>query len=234
MSRSSRDTAPILAAHAAWAETGMTAYLRFAIPRQFHAWHWLAEDEAAVRDTRLPLLYLPNHSCWWDGFMGYLMAKRLEQPFFVMMQRDQLARYRMFSGLGAFSVDRDRPRQALEDLAYARTLLKPGHGVWVFPQGRMLAPSTRPLVLESGPARLAVAAGAVRCVPVALRYVFLSQPRPEAFIWLGTPWIVTPETPRAQVLREMAERLTVTLDRLDAHLAARGSEGFSPLAGRTP
>ena len=50
-------------------------------------------------------------------------------------------------------------------------------------------PANAPIAPESGVARLVAWAGPVRIVPVALRYVFVSEECPELFARLGTPWV---------------------------------------------
>jgi len=209
---------------APWAVAGLRFYLGRKIPNQFHGWWYRCDDEAAVRDGSLPLLFLPNHSSWWDGFFGLELAAALGHTFHVMMQADQLAAIPFFRRCGAFPLDRSDPRRAYRDLRAAVPLLQPGHGMWVFPQGKRL-PADAPLALEAGVTRLIAWGGPVRVVPVAFAYRFVSEELPEAFAWLGTPWVAEGDEPLARIQAALQD----VRDRLGAALATTEREGFTPL-----
>ena len=101
----------------------------------------------------------------------------------------------------------------------------------VFPQGRIVPAERRPLLLESGAARLARRAGGATVLPVALRYEFLADQHPAAFISAGPPWSVTAEAardPRA-LTAALAALLTAEADNLRAAIAADATADFRPL-----
>lgn len=225
--------APVRARPAEWAITALHTYVRQAARRQFHGWSLQAEDLAAVEDPGAPLLLLANHTSWWDGFVAFELTHWLRHRCFVMMQADQLRQAKFFSYCGAFSLERDVPRQAYRDLRYAATLLAPGHAMWMFPQGRR-CPADAPIVPEAGVARLLAWAPGVRVVPVAFRYGFLSEEHPEVFVWLGTPWTAGPDEPMEAVLERVRLSMTQARDRLDAALATTEREGFIPLLAGAP
>jgi chlorobactene lauroyltransferase len=218
---------------ARWASFALHALIRAKVRKQFHAWSYFCEQESVLRDQSLPLLFVPNHSSWWDGFFAFELAAQLGQRFYVMMQADQLRAITFFARVGAFSMEREHPRQAYRDLQYAAKLLVPGHGVWVFPQGRR-APADAPLELESGVARLASWGAPVRVVPVAMRYQFLSEEYPEAFAYFGTPWVVTAADTPVELGVRLTRELAATRERLDRRLALSGREGFSCLLNGAP
>jgi 1-acyl-sn-glycerol-3-phosphate acyltransferase len=227
-------SAPAIPARPAdWAVAGLRAYVRNLAARRFHGWHVRASDFDALRDRSLPLLFLANHTSWWDGFFALELAAYFDQRFFVMMQRDQLAAIPFFARCGAFSMDRDHPRQAHRDLRYAAGLLQPGHGVWVFPQGKR-RPAGAPVVLEPGVGRLATWGGPVRVVPVALRYTFISEDSPEAFAWLGLPWTVEPNEQPDVVVRAAQASLGRQVALLDEALVNTEREGFVSLLEGAP
>lgn len=226
-------SAPIRARHAPWATASLRAYVRARVARRFHAW-WVGGDGVAEAcDASQPLLLLPNHSSWWDGFLALELSQRLGHRFHVMMQADQLAAIPFFARVGAFSVDRGDRWQAAADLDYAASLLVPGNGVWVFPQGRRL-PAHAPLVIASGAARLATMAAPVRVVPVAMRYVFVSEDLPEAFAWVGRPFMADPEEGLGALRRRIREEMTGALGRLDAALVSSERAGFEALVVGSP
>ena len=55
-----------------------------------------------------------------------------------MMDEQGLRQYPFFRRIGAFSVNRDKPRDMLASLQYAAGLLQSGCPVWVFPRERLL------------------------------------------------------------------------------------------------
>ncbi len=150
------------------------------------------------------------------------------------MEARHLARYRLFLRVGAMSLRRDSPRGAYADLEAARAELMPGVAVWMFPQGAR-RPAAEPVSgCERGAAHLALAAaaaGAVRICPVAFRYVFRGEQRPEAFAFTGAPWTVEPRAgPGRHALADRIERrLGETVASLDRRLAAESLDGFRPL-----
>lgn len=221
----------IQASPAAWAVTGLRRYVRWRAARQFHGWRFRADDLAALRSRERPLLFLANHTSWWDGFFALELGHRFGQAFYVMMQQDQLAAIPFFARCGAFSMDREHPRQAMRDLKYAASLLTPGHGVWVFPQG-VRSPAGAPLKLEAGVGRLAAWAPDALIVPVAFRFGFVSEDLPEAFAWFGTPFDAA-GSPEA-TMRLVEAGMTDTLARLDAALATTERAGFETLIEGAP
>lgn len=225
-------TAPIRANPAPWAIAGLRAYVRRSAARRFHAWH-LGGALAAASDVSRPLLFVANHTSWWDGFLAFELAARLGHRFYVMMQADQLAAMPIFARAGAFSVDREDPAQAALDLGYAATLLAPGAGVWIFPQGKR-SPAHAPIQVASGAARLALAGAPLRVVPVALRYQFLSEDLPEAFAWVGEPFEVRAGDALGDVRRDLGIELDAAVATLDARLASTERAGFEVLIAGAP
>lgn len=224
---------PIPVAHAPWAHAIFRPYLAHLIQRRFHGWGWACADREAMSPEGPPLLFLPNHSSWWDGFVAYRLAEALGQQLNVMMQRDQLAKHRFFTKLGAFGVDLEDKAAAARDLAYAGSLLGPGRSVWIYPQGKLLPPQA-PLRIKAGAARLAIAQGPFRVVPVAMRFQWAEKPLPEAYAWLGAPRLAGPETTEEALREALQGDLAEALATLDARIAEQGRKGFTRLAGRWP
>ena len=94
----------IQARHAAWADRIFHPYVTWLFKRHFHALRLLGKIPET--NPELPLLLLPNHSTWWDGFFVYLLNKKLfERQPYLMRREDQLSRYRFFTRLGAYSIN---------------------------------------------------------------------------------------------------------------------------------
>jgi hypothetical protein len=69
-------------------------------------------------------------------------------------------------------------------------------------------------------------------VPVAFRYPFLSEQRPEAFALVGEPWLHEEAIPpRRAVTARLREMLAMTLAALDADLTVERLAGYDTLIG---
>src|SRR5690349_1043076 len=74
---------------------------------------WLAADRVTARALRAPpgarcrpLIWASTHPSWWDGYLGWLVNRRLgDRPGYLMMDAEFLASYRFFTWGGVFGVD---------------------------------------------------------------------------------------------------------------------------------
>ena len=171
-------------------------------------------------------LFLANHSCWWDLFLVVHLNEVIPVDGYGMMEHFNMLRFGFFRRIGAFSVDRANPASVRASLDYAATLLKrPRAGVWLFPQGRMIGNDVRPLGLQPGLRALIRKAGRARVVPVAFRFEFWQDERPEAFVRFGEPvWV---EKREGDLVERMEARLTSELDQLKLDVTAQDSSRFT-------
>ena len=199
----------------------------------FHEVHsqGLAGLRKSVDDEPGKTLLLANHSCWWDVFFAIYLYEFGVIPFdgYGMMEHFNLVRFGFFRRIGAFSVDRTDPAAVRESIAHAAEVLRrPRAAIWVFPQGRMVGARVRPLGFERGLSAIVARAGRVRVVPVAFRYEFWQEERPEAFVRFGEPEWVDPSMRRGLVDR-MEARVTAELDALDRDVTAQAREHFETI-----
>lgn len=209
------------------------------LARAHFAGIWLGAAQAPdpARLARAPVLFLANHTNWWDGFLGVLVNRHLGLHFQVLMEARELARYPVFRRVGALPMRRTSATGAYADLEAARSCLRPGSGLWLFPQGRRHPASAPVTATERGAAHLALGhAGPLLIQPVALRYTYLGEQLPEAFIWLGEPFTAplpaagtTPRAARQALSLVFEARLTATLAELDARLASEQLDRFTHL-----
>lgn len=166
-----------------------------------------------------PLIAYLNHPSWWDGYMAFVLNRLvLRERFkgFLMMEEPQLRRYRFFAWCGCFSVDRHNARSAYRSVRYIGDQLAqgPDRSLWIFPQGTITPNDRRPLVIEPGIAHIARLASGAAYWPVALRYEFRSEQRPEAFIRAGPAHLAPPTGTSRDFTGQLAQRLTQAVDAL--------------------
>ena len=144
-----------------------------------------------------------NHHAWWDVYLAWLVAERLDRRMFGMMGTAQLERFPFFRDLGVVS---DR------EVRTTLRRLEAGEGLILFPEGRITSPG-RSEPFQPGLAYLAERAS-VPVLPVAMRVALRGARRPEAYLAFGAP---VPQ--EVDVESDVRNRLDTLLADLDARLA---------------
>lgn len=181
-----------------------------------------------------PVVVYCNHPAWWDAAVIILLAQRFfpAAESYAPFDAAMLARYRIFSRMGAFGVDLDSPRGAASFMAASRKILdRPGRVLWITAQGRFSDVRERPLALRPGVARLAELAPDALFVPLALDYAFWEERGAEACAAFGRaiPARDLLALPRPDRLARLEADLTATLDRLAADVRSRDATHFASL-----
>lgn len=187
-----------------------------------------------------PVVYIMNHSTWWDGLLAYHAIKTVSTAdHYMMMDEKQLQRYRFFSRIGAFSIDKSSIRGMVDSLDYAMKLLDTGGRVWMFPQGEICHTDIRPLRFQTGIGFLLAKIPSAAVVPVTMFTSMVRHQKPEASLWAGELLL---DNWKELGRRKTAEKLRGFLERqLDDHHSLvmteqiHLSEGFIPIlrAGRS-
>jgi 1-acyl-sn-glycerol-3-phosphate acyltransferase len=216
-----------------WFERAFAVYNRNLIARRFEGLRVAGPEHLRVRERGVPLVLYANHSSWWDGLIAFQVGRacRLEQ--YAMMEERQLREYPFHRKLGAFGVVRENARDALRSIEYAGQLLKGTSRVlWIFPQGETLPNDARPLVLYTGAARIVERTRLADAAPVAIRYEFLDDYRPEALVRVGPPERVAVDDGfnAKSLTATFTERLTRTLDELRADIISRDFARYEEIA----
>jgi 1-acyl-sn-glycerol-3-phosphate acyltransferase len=190
------------ARHQRWAEGLFFPYVRGLLRRSFHCLRLIGELPRL--EPGLPLVIVPNHGTWWDGFFVYFLNRLLfRRRLHLMMLEEQLERYRFFRRVGAFGIQPGLPRSVRETLRYsAQVLQDPGNALCVFPQGELRYHALRPLAFRRGLERiLELHGGTVQLLPLGIRCELLGDQRPEALFladrcypvqaasFAGIPWL---------------------------------------------
>ena len=213
----------IRAQHRLWADIIFQPYLTWLFRRNFHEIRLFGTPPEVSKD--LPLLLLPNHSTWWDGFFVYLLNKRIfRRTVYLMMLETQLTKYKFFAKIGAYSIEPEHRRDVIESLKYTVELLSRKLSlVAIFPQGELLPWHTRPLGYKRGVEWiLQKYKNPVTVLPLAIRTEFIGEKRPSVFFLFGDVHLFDGETFQGIDWLEKTE--TVLLDDLASRIL-RQEEG---------
>jgi chlorobactene lauroyltransferase len=183
-----------------------------------------------------PVLWFGNHSSWWDGYLPFALNQLIwRREGYVMVEETQLSRYQFFRWAGGFSVDRSSARSASASLAYATSLLTRGHNrlMLIYPQGTIAANDIRPLQFFTGLGHIVKNVlrerQSLALVPLALRYEFIGEQKPEAFVSTGAPLHISGEINAKALTAELETALTIELDQLRADITHYHLDSFTPL-----
>ncbi|MBB3112894.1 1-acyl-sn-glycerol-3-phosphate acyltransferase [Paenibacillus phyllosphaerae] len=159
---------------------------RFLLRRHFHSYSMKGTPDPLFEGK--PVLYLMNHSSWWDGLLAFhVLSAYAAGEHYMMMDEAQLKDFAFFRRLGAFSVNRYSPKDIARTLSYAQRLLRAGGRVWVFPQGEIQHAELRPLRFQRGVCHLLERLPDTVVIPVTAYYSNCLHQRADASIWFGEP-----------------------------------------------
>lgn len=216
--------------------SGFGFYVRRLIRRRFHALRVASSDgldTAGLDETTTPLIVLLNHSSWWDPLVAFHLAREFlpNRPTLAPMDRDQLERFGFFRRIGVFGIDPDDPESldAMRDYVLDELKRDPSSSIWLTPQGRF-TDVREPIRIRPGAASIASALGSVRCVSVAIEYVFWQESRPEALIRMHD--VEQPEqATTAGWQRAMTSAMQTNADALETLSRERDPERFESIVG---
>jgi len=210
-------------------------YFRGLFRKHFASVRWDALEDPAPWDRTIPTLFVANHTNWWDGFFSFILTQELGLTCHVLMEAINLSRYPAFKTIGTLPVRRDSLKGSWEDLVSAGHYLRPGVGMWLYPQGQRRPATEVPARLERGAGLLAVNhRGPLRICPVAFRYPFTSEQLPEALALVGRPWLHDGEGDRKALTERIGGALRDTVAALDERLSTEALNGFRILVPGKP
>lgn len=200
-------------------------YLTWVLRRRFYAIRARGLEHLQQLPDSRPTLAFSNHCNWWDGLIVFFLTRFAPQKhFYCMMEEKQLCHYQFFTWIGAFSVDLSSPLRAAASVRYAVKLMQENQTlIWIFPQGA-LSSSYERIQVKPGTNYLATRAGSAQLLPVAFRYEFFREDRPEVLIEFGEP-ISAPDSSDEKI-QELCQTLA---DRLEEVARTRNFLGFSSL-----
>lgn len=177
----------IKANHRIWAEVVFRKYILRLLKKSFHSVNIIG-GIPEIPDN-LPLILAPNHSTWWDGFFVYLLNKKyFGRKFFIMILEEQLEKYKFFTKLGGFSINKSNPKSIIESLSYTAQLLKENRYsvTTIFPQGELLPNYIKPLKFNRGIEKVVQNYNdIVAILPLSIRIEYLKEEKPTVFFKFG-------------------------------------------------
>ena len=158
--------------------------------------------QAGVREMnpRIPVIFYANHAYWWDGFWSPICTEEyFHQNLHIIIEYQQLKNHQFFTRIGAFSLDRSRPRSVLDTLRYSAELLTAEsdrqNALWIFPQGKIEPVDKRPLLFFKGTAsivsRVLEKTPSIYLVSVVSRIEYLGEQKPELCLSFSEPRLLS-------------------------------------------
>ena len=159
------------------------------VKARFYSFMYKGWENLEKRDKSKAMLFYTNHNNWWDGILGFNVARRIMKGRLRLMI-EEMNRFPLFQYIGCFPINKKSAQDAIKALKYAATTLKdPDINFWLFPQGIIRPPHYRPEVFQTGLAYLTENAvknyGGINLCPVAVNYTFLRQDKPEIVLEFG-------------------------------------------------
>lgn len=179
-----------------------------------------------------PVIFIANHSSWWDGLLFFFLNRSVwRHDIHMMMDEKGLKRYGFFRYLGAFSINRSKPKDILASLQYAEQLLKKGKTVVLFPQGDEFHQEIRPLGFSAGIAFLMERCPDIPVIPISFYYSFRHERKPEVWMHQGKPfhYADVPGTVRKKKTEAIEAAITEQLDHLKHQVMAEEISAFRNL-----
>lgn len=215
-------------------------YSRRQFQKHFNAVYTFGTDALKGMDLNVPIIFYANHAYWWDGFWSQLCTEAyFRQNLYIIIEYKQLVRYQFFTRLGAFSIVRENPREAIETINYAVELLttpsEKQNALWIFPQGAIEHIDKRPLKFYSGTAtiakRVAEKRSKVYLCSLVTRADYHEEQKPDMFLSFKPPVLMdrTALQDTKTITKDMQEMTEQHLDELKLRIMNRDLHGAHAL-----
>ena len=201
------------------------------VGNRFYSFMYKGQENLDNRDKNHATLFYTNHNNWWDGIVGYNVARRIMHGRLRLMIED-MNRFPLFQYIGCFPINKKTAQEAIKSLRYAaQTLKDPDINFWLFPQGIVRPPHYRPEVFQSGIAYMIETAvknyGGLNLCPVSTCYTFLRQDKPEIVMEFGK---VTPyyefNYDRKEFCKNLARDFEIFCDNQRIQISKGNFEGY--------
>lgn len=162
----------------------------YMIKKSFFALRIKNAENYNLRNSSMSNIIFTNHSCWWDGLVAYTICRQLFKTEMHMMI-EELHRFPLLAKIGAFSVKKDSAYSPIRTLTYSAEILNnPENSLFIYPQGEVKPPDYRPVKFAGGISYLCKKLNGVNLIPIAQKYCFLREDRPEILVEVGKPIVL--------------------------------------------
>ncbi|MET3682789.1 1-acyl-sn-glycerol-3-phosphate acyltransferase [Alkalibacillus flavidus] len=163
--------------------------------------------------TEVPTIYIANHSSWWDGLLIFQLTERFSKnDHYIMMNESGLNEYRFFQKLGAYSVNRDQPKDVVRSLLYTQDLIAQGKKIWLFPQGAIEHPQA-PLQFQKGIGYLIQQFEKAAVKPVTFHYYHYEHPKTIGAIDVGAAKLINTTQSKLDIAKDCEALLQAQRDK---------------------
>jgi 1-acyl-sn-glycerol-3-phosphate acyltransferase len=201
----------IKATHSKWAHLLFWFYTKRILKKNFSS--LLQSGSIPELSEERPLLLLPNHISWWDGFFIYWLYKKFfaKRKIYLMMLEKELKRYWFFRHVGAFSIAPEQKMTLAATFHYLQKLSqKIDSFMVIYAQGKIqphelldLAPGiTHFLKKDQGNSSV---------LPVIFRIQHFNQKKPALIFRIGQP-LANPQNLTVTELEAILKEEKASLD----------------------
>lgn len=203
----------IPAKESAWFIALFDGYVRTLFWRRFGR-VWLHQKYQPAKGSKT--IYYLNHSSWWDGLIPFLLNQKVfGQNARAMMEDRQMKQHSFFKKIGAFSVNLENPRSAVQSLRYAvESFDRPNSSLFIYPEGKIVPFSTDKPTFRKGLAWIAQKCPEVDVVPVGIYISTARSDKPELHLSVGEKLKVDPSADHDELNRHFEEKLSELLREL--------------------
>lgn len=170
------------------------------------------------RYSRLPsksTLYILNHHYWWDGLTPLILNEFLfHQHARAVMEDKQMIEFPFFAKIGAFSINRSNPKQAMNSLKYgAKWLDNSDTCLFLYPEGKFSQPHER-IEIEPGITKLLEWSKDSDLVNISMHISYQKESKPDIFIDIS-PAIQRPSSlSKQETLYQLNDLMNTNLNTL--------------------
>jgi 1-acyl-sn-glycerol-3-phosphate acyltransferase len=191
------------------------------LKRRFHSVRMLRSG-LPESDPSRPVIVFLNHASWWDPLVCLQLSRIYfaGRTSFAPIDAAALERYGFFRKLGFYGIQQRSAEGTRAFLRKSRAILSsPEAAIWLTPQSRFADVRERPLILQRGLGALAKMSPHAVFLPLAIEYVFWTEPRPEILVAFGAP--ILPEEMPDQNSSDWTARFAAALEATQDELAAK-------------
>lgn len=186
--------------------------------------------ETAVAES--PVILFSNHASWWDAFVDHMVERVFRLNHFSLVDDRTLETQGWLKKIGAMPIDLTSARGAVAGLRSAREFLQ-GPAVdgrfptlILYPQGKIVPTWKRPFGFQGGLAWLKKNVPQARLIPLARRFEFLHEDRPQILLNFGPAFAeVFSDVAEEALTARLEECLNESMSALDKKIEASNYDG---------